>query len=166
MSLANRLIGFFLAALALVLGGFSVTLYLLSRAHFQRDLDERLMTVMDVLSASADVDPGRVEWKPGARPMIKSPHSQDAPVRWAVATGRGEVVDNCWKDIRGEDLGGILGLSPAVGHSHNSFTDGDGRHWRLVVRRIHAGPIGRRGRPTGTRPAFADRGRGRAPGAV
>jgi two-component system, OmpR family, sensor kinase len=141
MSLANRLSGFFLAALALVLGGFSVTLYLLSRAHFQRDLDERLMDVMDVLTASAEVDPGRVEWKPGARPTIKSPHySQDAPVRWAVATGRGEVVDNYWKDIRGEDLGGILGLSPAVGHAHHSFADGDGRRWRLAVRRIHAGP--------------------------
>jgi len=105
--------GFFLAALALVLGGFSVTLNLLSRSHFQRDLDERLMTVMDVLSTSADVDPGRVEWKPGARPLVKSPHSQDAPVRWAVSTGLGEVVDHCWKDIRREDLAGILGLSLA-----------------------------------------------------
>jgi two-component system, OmpR family, sensor kinase len=140
MSLANRLSGFFLAALALVLGGFSVTLYLLSRAHFQRDLDERLMTVMDVLAASADVDPGRVEWKSGARPTIKSPHSPDAPVRWAVSTGRGEVVDLCWNDIRQDDLARILGLGPVVGHAHDSFTDGDGRRWRLVVRRIHAGP--------------------------
>ena len=136
MSLANRLSGFFLAALALVLGGFSVTLFLLSRAHFQRDLDERLMTVVDVLSASADVDPGRIEWQPGARPAIKSPHSPDAPVRWAVSTGRGEVVDQSWKDIRQDDLARILGLSPAVGHAHDSFTDGDGRRWRLVVRRI------------------------------
>ena len=44
MSLATRVSGFFLAALALVLGGFSVTLYLLARSHFQRDLDERLVT--------------------------------------------------------------------------------------------------------------------------
>ncbi len=34
MSLANRLSGFFLAALALVLGGFSVTLFLLSARTF------------------------------------------------------------------------------------------------------------------------------------
>jgi signal transduction histidine kinase len=140
MSLANRLSGFFLAALAVALGGFSVTLYLLSRAHFQRDFDERLMDVMDVLAASADVDPGRVDWMPGARPLVKSPLIQDAPVRWAVANGRGEVIEYCWKGIREGDLAGIVGLSPDVGHAHNSFTDRDGRHWRLVVRRIQAGP--------------------------
>jgi signal transduction histidine kinase len=140
MSLANRLSGFFLAALAVALGGFSVTLFLLSRAHFQRDFDERLMDVMDVVTASVDVDPGRVDWMPGARPLVKSPRIQDAPVRWAVSNGRGEVVDHCWKDIRERDLARILGLGPTVGHAHSSFTDGDGRHWRLVVRRIQAGP--------------------------
>ena len=168
MSLANRLSGFFLAALAVALGGFSVTLFLLSRAHFQRDFDERLMDVMDVLAASADVDPGRVEWKPGARPAIKSPHSQDAPVRWAVSNGRGEVVDHCWKDIRERDLARILGMGPTVGHAHSSFTDGDGRRWRLVVRRIQAGPPSPTGGDNSTRirPAFANRGRGRSHGAV
>ena len=66
MSLAARVSGFFLAALALVLGGVSVTLYLLASAHLHRDLDERLGLALDVMATSVDVDPGRVEWNRGA----------------------------------------------------------------------------------------------------
>ena len=46
MSLAARVSGFFLAALALVLGGVSVTLYLLASLHLHRDLDERLVLAL------------------------------------------------------------------------------------------------------------------------
>ena len=67
MSLAARVSGFFLATLALVLVGVSVTVYLLSSAHLHRDLDERLGLALDTLTTSVDVDPGRVEWNPGAR---------------------------------------------------------------------------------------------------
>jgi hypothetical protein len=70
MSLAARLSGFFLAALALVLGGVSVTLYLLANAHLHRDLDERLGLALDAMATSVDVEPGRVEWNPGARPQF------------------------------------------------------------------------------------------------
>jgi two-component system OmpR family sensor kinase len=49
MSLATRLSSFFLGALAVVLAGFSITLYLLAGSHFQRDLDERLVTALDML---------------------------------------------------------------------------------------------------------------------
>ena len=42
MSLATRLSAFFLVALALVLAGFSGTLYLLARTYLVGQLDERL----------------------------------------------------------------------------------------------------------------------------
>ena len=70
MSLATRLSAFFLAALALVLMGFSVTLYLLAFAHFERDLDERMTMGLDALLQSVVIDSDEVEWKPGARPTI------------------------------------------------------------------------------------------------
>jgi two-component system, OmpR family, sensor kinase len=42
MSLATRLSAFFLVALALVLAGFSGTLYVLARTYLVGQLDERL----------------------------------------------------------------------------------------------------------------------------
>ncbi len=139
MSLATRLSGFFLLALALVLGGFSATLYLLARSHFQRDLDERLVTALDILSASADVESDKIEWQPAAHPlMISAPTEEDA-VRWAVSDGRSKVLDRVWNDIGENDLNVILGLSPDVGHIHDSYVDHAGGRWRLAVRRIRPG---------------------------
>ena len=79
MSLAARVSGFFLATLALVLAGVSVTLYLLSSAHLHRDLDERLGLALDTLTTSVDVDPGRVEWNLGARPEVVVVQPDDDP---------------------------------------------------------------------------------------
>jgi heavy metal sensor kinase len=140
MSLATRVSGFFLAALALVLVGFSTTLYLLAGSHFQRDLDERLVTALDVLSGGVDVQPGRVEWEPLARPMIKSAASQEDPVRWIVSDGQSKVLENCWTDLDTDDIVRVLSLSPDVGHVHGSFVDRAGRHWRLAVQGIPAAP--------------------------
>ena len=123
MSLATRVSGFFLAALALVLIGFSTTLFLLARSHFQRDLDERLVTALDVLSSAADVKPGQVVWEPSARPLIKSATSQEDPVRWVVSDGQARVLENSWADLANDDLARILRLSPDVGHIHDSFVD-------------------------------------------
>ncbi len=100
MSLATRLSGFFLVALALVLGGFSVTLYLLARTHLQRDLDERLTTALDALCASVRKESDQVEWKPGERPDIAGLHPLDEPVRWAVFDVRGRALDHSW-DVSG-----------------------------------------------------------------
>ncbi len=135
MSLATRLSGFFLVALALVLGGFSVTLYLLARTHLQRDLDERLTTALDALCASVRKESDRVEWKPGDRPDIAGLHPLDEPVRWAVFDVRGRALDHSW-DIQSHDLTVVSSLSPDAGHIHDEFTDQSGRQWRLVVRRI------------------------------
>ncbi len=136
MSLATRLTGFFLLAMALVLGAFSVTLYLLARAHFQRDLDERLTIALDTLGPSIGVDSGDVRWKPIGRPAVAGSHPRDDDaVHWAVFDGRGTSLDHCW-DLRAEDLAKILSFSPDAGHIHDAFTDRDGRRWRLVVRRI------------------------------
>jgi heavy metal sensor kinase len=138
MSLATRLTGFFLLALALVLGAFSVTLYLLARSHFQRDLDERLTTALDALAESIEVDSDVVEWKPVGRPALADAHpKQEDPVHWAVFDGGGSPLDHCW-DLRPEDLAKILSFSPGVSHIHDAFTDRAGRRWRLVVRRILA----------------------------
>jgi heavy metal sensor kinase len=138
MSLATRLSSFFLAALAVALVGFSIALYLLVRSHFQRDLDERLVTALDILAAAAEVEPGEVEWKP-TRPMVVSASTEEDPVRWVVSDGRAKVLEHSWKDLDHEDLRAVLVLSPEIGHIHDSFIDRGGKHWRLAVRRVQSG---------------------------
>ena len=138
MSLATRLCAFFLAALGLVLAGFSVTLYLLAGAHFQRDMDEQMTMGLDSLLQSVVIDSDEVEWKPGARPKIPGEHPQDDPLRWAVYDDHGQIVDQCWK-LGPDDLAAIGAMAPGVGHVHALFTDRKGGSWRLVVRRVSAG---------------------------
>jgi heavy metal sensor kinase len=138
MSLATRLSGFFLGALALVLAGFSVTLYLLAGAHFQRDTDEWMTLGLDSLLRSVSIDSDEVEWRPGARPTIPGEHPQDDPVRWAVYDDRGRVVDRCW-ELGPDDLAKIGAMAPDFGHVHARFIDSKGEVWRLVVRRVSAG---------------------------
>ena len=67
MSLATRLSAFFLAALAVVLLGFSATLYGLARGYLYRQLDERLVAALDTLEAAVDVEPDGLEWEPNDR---------------------------------------------------------------------------------------------------
>jgi signal transduction histidine kinase len=139
ISLATRLSGFFLASLALVLGAFSITLFLLARTHFLRDFDERLVTTLDVLSAAADVEGEKVEWEPAARPLVLAAPTQEDPVRWVVSDGQGHVLEQSWTDLDKGDLRLVLSWSPEFGHVHAPFVDRGGRHWRLAVRRIRAG---------------------------
>jgi heavy metal sensor kinase len=137
MSLVTRLSGFFLAALALALAGFSVTLFLLAWAHLQRDLDERLTTALDTLNESIDHDSDEVKWKPVARPTIPVAHPQEDPVRWAVYDDRGRVVDRTW-ELGSEDLARVRALAPEHGHVHIRFVDRGHRIWRLALRRVSA----------------------------
>jgi heavy metal sensor kinase len=140
MSLAARVCGFFLATLAVVLAGVSVTLYLLSSAHLHRDLDERLGLALDTITTSVDVDPGRVEWNLGARPRVVVVRPDEDPVFWVVTDHVGTTVDRTW-DVGSADLAALARLAPSAGHSHETHTDGRGRRWRAVLRRVHAGPV-------------------------
>jgi heavy metal sensor kinase len=137
MSLATRLSGFFLAAVALLLAAVSVTLFLLAGLHLQRDMDERMTMGLDALLQSVSIDSDEVEWTPGARPTIPGEHPGDDPLRWAVYNDRGRVVDRCWK-LNNEDLAKIGAMAPEFGHIHTQFLDSKGESWRLVVRRISA----------------------------
>jgi two-component system, OmpR family, sensor kinase len=140
MSLAARVSSFFLATLALVLGGISVTLYLLSSAHLHRDLDERLGLALDSITTSVDVDPGLVQWKPGTRHRVVAAQPDEEPVFWLVADHEGTMVDRTW-DVGPGDLAALAKLAPSTGHSHETHTDGRGRRWRAALRRVHAGPV-------------------------
>jgi heavy metal sensor kinase len=93
MSLTTRLSAFFLAALALVLLGFSVTLYGLARVYLYRQADERLMAALDTLSAAAEVERDGVEWEPRERHLTLGQDAEAGQARWMVHDPEGNIVD-------------------------------------------------------------------------
>ncbi len=94
MGLTTRLNAFFLAALALVLLGFSTTLQVLSRRHLHRQVDERLEVGLAMLSAAAEPEPMGIEWEPSRRPPALGSESDLAEVRWTVQDERGTLVEH------------------------------------------------------------------------
>jgi signal transduction histidine kinase len=93
MRLATRLSAFFLGALFLVLTGFSIALYGLSRSYLIGQLDERLELALDTLEASVDIERGGLEWEPADRRMMLGVDQAPTSIRWAVRAGDGVLVD-------------------------------------------------------------------------
>ena len=137
MSLVSRVSAFFLVFLALILLGFSATLYLLARSHFQRDLDERLMVALDALCVAADVESDAVEWRPKLRPTFEAEHPGEGPISWVVHDSRGFIVDHSSR-VGTIDLTNILDRYAPGGHHHVTHTDCEGRLWRLALRRLQS----------------------------
>src|SRR5262249_29419440 len=92
MSLASRLCGFFLTALAVVLVGFSAAFYALAAEYLHRQVDERLDAALATLAAAAEVGPGGVEWEPGERDLGLGRDTGAEQIRWIAGDDRGRLV--------------------------------------------------------------------------
>ncbi len=145
MSLGTRLSWFFLVALAVVLAGFSVTLYLLARNYLVGQLDERLQHALETLEASVDIEPGGLEWEPADRQLSLGMDHGSGGVRWAVRDGRGILVDYSsnvgTKPFPTDWLPTAWPSSPA-----DATVFGDVRDWRLAARRLQLDDLLSQGR--------------------
>src|SRR5712691_2551010 len=101
MPLATRLLRFFLAALALVLVGFSATLYGLADVHLYRQAEDRLNAMMNVLRAATDVDTDGVEFDLHERAVNLT--SDGPSVLWRVTDERGQRIDGS-RDSDGDSI--------------------------------------------------------------
>jgi signal transduction histidine kinase len=93
MSLTTRLLVFFLGTLALVLAGFSTTLYLLARTYFTRQTEERLRAALDTLTAAVEATPDGLEWEVHERTIPIGLDGGDDQVRWRVCDDQGHEVE-------------------------------------------------------------------------
>jgi signal transduction histidine kinase len=93
MKLTNRLSLFFLTALAVVLLGFCVSMYLFASWHLHIELQNRLEAAVNTLLAATEKHSDSVEWEPLGHQVTLG--NDDAPdqVRWIVFDGRGKAVD-------------------------------------------------------------------------
>jgi two-component system, OmpR family, sensor kinase len=102
MSLTTRVSAFFLAALALVLLGFSITLFLVAWYALHHQAEERRQAVLNTLVATAEIEPGGVDWEGQGRDLVIS--DPDGSIRWVVHDDRGQMVDH-WRGLpEGEPL--------------------------------------------------------------
>jgi heavy metal sensor kinase len=112
---------FFLGALAVVLAGFSLTLYLLARTYLHRQVEERLTAALDTLDAAVEREPDGLDWEPNERHLTLGQDAAADQVRWAVDDG-GTPVD------RSANLGPDESLiaEPSAGSET----------WRVLQRRL------------------------------
>jgi heavy metal sensor kinase len=118
MTLTTRLTAYFLAALAAVLIGFSATLYLLARSHFEAQTSERLEAALDTLAACVDVGDGLLEWEGHERHLTLGKDPGPEQVRWTLHGATGALI------AKSDNLGDPAAL--------------DGSDWRTVRRSLQA----------------------------
>lgn len=139
MSLASRLSASFLAALAVVLIGFSTSLYALASQHLHRLVEERLDSALTTLAAAAEVGAQGVEWEPDERVLgLGLGHHADQ-VRWLVRDPSGRLLDRSpnWNPKR---LPLDRATATATGSPAGRYVGPDGRPWRIRTRWLAAPP--------------------------
>jgi heavy metal sensor kinase len=92
MTLTTRLSLFFLAALAVVLLGFSATLYVLARVYLYKQTEDRLDAALNALVAAAEITPEGVEWEPHERVVSLGPDGASDRVEWTVRDDQGRPL--------------------------------------------------------------------------
>lgn len=145
MTLSTRLSAFFLAALALVVAGFSGTLYILAHSYLMGQLDERLLRSLDTLEASVDIEPGGLEWEPADRQLRLGGEPGPGGVRWVVRDSDGVLVDHSANASLDDFPAGWTPSSwPSIPGDGSVFGAAGG--WRLAARRLHLDDLLKRGR--------------------
>ncbi len=145
MTLASRLSAFFLAALALVLAGFSGTLYVLARTYLVGQLDERLQHALDTLEASVDIEPGGLEWEPADRQLRLGIEPGAGGVRWVVRDGGGGLVDHS-ANAEPDNFPAAWAPRSWPASPGDGTVFGAAGGWRLAARRLRLDDLLKRGR--------------------
>jgi HAMP domain-containing protein len=137
LTLTTRLSLFFLTTLALVLVGFSVTVYLLAGTYLHGQSDERLDAALNTLVAAIDVGPDGLEWEPTQRRLNLGPAAFGDQVLWLIGDDQERIVDRSKQDIA-EDF--LAEAAERLRQSERSTKrlDWQGERWQFRQRWIQA----------------------------
>ncbi len=146
MSLVTRLSLFFLAALAIVLVGFSTALYGLAHSHLFRQLDERATAALDTLSATAEIEEGALEWETQQRLLVFNSTNASESMIWGVFDEAGNRVDGS-----GDATSLFAGRTTRFHTSDQLREDVDwqGTPWRLAGRILRPNTLGEHAKAEG-----------------
>jgi two-component system OmpR family sensor kinase len=92
VKLATRISLFFLVALAVVLAGFSGSIYWIVRAHLYRQVNDRSIATLDTLVASIETGPDGLEWEPNDRSLTFGETAWNKPLLWGVFDPKGNPI--------------------------------------------------------------------------
>src|SRR5262245_1107282 len=93
MTLTTRLSLLFLAALTMVLAGFSATVYFLAESYLTRQAEDRLDAALNTMVAVVESEPAGLEWDIERRHLVLDQEIGDGPLPWLVTDGQGRRVD-------------------------------------------------------------------------
>jgi heavy metal sensor kinase len=139
MSLTARLSAFFLGALAVVLLGFSTTLYLLARTYLERQVNERLTAALDTLVAAVEIEPDGLDWEPAERRLSVGVATDAGEVRWLLRDGAGRLVDHS-ANLDARDPLTSLNTTPAEGDRQSFVLAGHAGDRLVLQQQIHHVP--------------------------
>jgi signal transduction histidine kinase len=130
MTLTTRLSLFFLAMLAMVLAGFSLTFYFLARTYLHRQSDERLQAALQALGAAVEIGSDDVEWEPTERPLARRLASSAERIAWIISDDEGRIVDRA--DTEGnDDFLGEVGEQLRPGPNESTDARWYSEHWQF-----------------------------------
>lgn len=137
MTLTTRLLMFFVGTLAIVLVGFSVTVYVLASNYLFWHADEGLETALNDLAKSAVIANGRIEWKPNGALVSIDYEPHESQFYWIVVDEHGRRIDGS-SDHRAEALIRGVFADYAEGSEPLTVRDVDAYSWLVMIRRIQA----------------------------
>jgi heavy metal sensor kinase len=138
VKLATRISLFFLVALAVVLTGFSASVYWIVRTQSYSETNARLAATLDTIAAAIENGPDGLEWEPGERNLFSGKSASADATLWQVAAS-GHRIDGSK-----EPESALTGLNQAD-DDHFDFKDVDwrGERWRVARRDIRAAAPGK-----------------------
>jgi signal transduction histidine kinase len=111
MKLATRLSAFFLAALAVILIGNSILLFLIARFYLYRQFDDQLQFSLHTLVAAVEVEDDDVKWEPSDHTVTLGTENGVEDVRWVVADEQGRVIAQSRNLQADTDAAALFGLA-------------------------------------------------------
>ena len=133
--LETRMTWFFLTALAIVLVGFSVTLYAMAARHLHRQAVERLESALNTIAAAAEIGPEGVEWEPEERSLSFGRRTLEGQFVWRVGEEQGKRIDGSASGELDRDLA-CLGNAERTARRPRSTLDQGGSTWMVMSRRL------------------------------
>src|SRR5271157_3868823 len=135
MSLSSRFSTLLLGTLGLILVGFSTALFVTSRIYLNRQVDDRLTAVLNLLNTCVDAKPGWVRWEPRERRLPPSRWNERHATTWLVTDGRGRLL-TCPENLPDEELPLSWESRMGAGTLPDRVTDRKGRSWRVAQIRV------------------------------
>jgi two-component system, OmpR family, sensor kinase len=133
--LSSRVSAFFLAALAVVLAGFSAGIYVTASRYLRHQVDERLASSLAVLVAAVEIHNDSVEWEPQEREVLLGQEDGPNGLRWTVHDDRGQRIGHS-PNLDDSSLTAAWTPDPSDLDPPRQLEDRDGLAWRLARRRV------------------------------